>query len=154
MAGPHPGELSLESLQPGDAEFRRTMWRYWGELGVQPNPEWAARYLQRIDAEQGLERFTFWAALDGQRCGFGMVRLQTDWLLPERRIGYIAEFYVFPAFRRRGVGRRLAARLIALARERGAEDVELDVLPTNRRGLAFWQSLGFSLSHYHLRLGR
>lgn len=146
--------LTLTQMQSGDPDFRQTMWRYWRELGVDPNPVWAAHYLERIDAEQGRERFTFWAHRDGERCGFGMVRVTPDWLLPERLIGYIAEFYVFPAHRRRGVGRWLAGRLIEFARARGAEDIELDVLPSNRRGMAFWQATGFTLSHHHLRLGR
>jgi ribosomal protein S18 acetylase RimI-like enzyme len=154
MAARRTPEIQLQPLQPGDEEFRQTMWRYWRELGVNPNPVWAARYLARIDAEQGTERFTFWAVAGGERCGFAMVRMQPDWLLPERTVAYIAEFYVFPAFRRRGIGRLLAGRMIEFARSRGAEDVELDVLPTNRRGLQFWQAVGFSLSHHHLRMTR
>jgi aminoglycoside 6'-N-acetyltransferase I len=154
MAARRAPEVDLQPLQAGDAEFHRTMWRYWRELGVDPNPVWASRYLARIDAEQGADRFTFWASTGGERCGFAMVRLQPDWLIPERTVGYIAEFYVAPTFRRRGVGRVLAERMITFARNRGAEDIELDVLPTNRRGMQFWQAVGFSLSHHHLRLTR
>ncbi len=154
MAARRVPELTLESLEPGDEEFRRTMWRYWRELGVDPNPVWATRYLGRIDEEQGVDRFTFWASTGGERCGFAMVRLQPDWLLPERIVGYIAEFYVIPTHRRRGVGRVLADRMVAFARGRGADDVELDVLPTNRRGMQFWQAVGFTLSHHHMRLDR
>ncbi|HVB10745.1 MAG TPA: GNAT family N-acetyltransferase [Bacillota bacterium] len=154
MAARRPPELQLTPLQPGDDEFRQTMWRYWRELGVDPNPLWAARYIARIDSEQGSDRFTFWCSTGAERCGFAMVRMQPDWLLPERTIGYIAEFYVFAAFRRKGVGRVMAERMIQFARDRGAEDVELDVLPTNRRGMQFWQALGFALSHHHMRLAR
>jgi ribosomal protein S18 acetylase RimI-like enzyme len=144
--------VDLEPLRPGDDQFVRQLALYWLELGIAPDPRWAARYVERTYEEQGGPRHTFWAVAAGRRVGFGMVRLEPDWLIPGRTNGYI--FYVFPAERRQGVGRALARRLVAFLRERGASAVELDVLPDNRAGMAFWRSLGFELSHHHLRLGR
>lgn len=147
-----PPVVELEPVQPPDGEFVRQLAVYWLELGIAPNAEWAARYIDRCYEEQGAARHTFWASCEGRRVGFGMVRLDPDWLVAGRLIGYICEFYVFPGERRRSVGTALARRLIAFLRERGAAGVELDVLPANRSGLAFWRSLGFALSHHHLRL--
>lgn len=144
--------VELEPISPPDEEFVRQLAVYWLELGIAPNAQWAARYVERTYAEQGGPRFTFWALCDGRRAGFGMVRLDPDWLLAERLAGYICEFYVFPAERRRGVGTALARALIAFLRQRGAVSIDLDVLPDNRGGMAFWRSLGFDLSHHHLRL--
>jgi ribosomal protein S18 acetylase RimI-like enzyme len=147
-----PG-IRLDPVRAGDEEFRRRMAEYWGELGVDPAPLWAARYFRRIFAEQGKTRFTYWALADGERFGFCMVRLDPDGLLPERLVGYIAEFYVFPSHRRRGLGRALAHLLVRWLRERGAHSVELDVLPSNVRAQRFWESVGFVITYHHYRLG-
>jgi len=50
------------------------------------------------------------------------------------------------AWQGRGIGQRMMAKLIAVARSRGLERMYGDVLSTNRRMLAFCRQLGFALA--------
>ena len=45
-----------------------------------------------------------WIEADGRRAGFAMLRTYVDWPREDRRVASIAEFYVLPDLRRRGIG--------------------------------------------------
>ena len=68
--------------------------------------------------------------------GYVLFRQDAEWL-------YLRQFFIVPAFRRKGLGK--------LAVEKLREDVwsnkrlRLEVLVNNARGVAFWQSVGFSV---------
>ncbi len=144
--------MRLEAVQVGaDAEFDARLRAYWRDLGAVPTPAWHARYTARLREEEGRTRYTFWGVEGGRRIGLVMLRLDADWVYPEHRAGYIAEFTVFAPWRRRGFGRRLFLLAQAWFRERGCSQIELDVLPNNRAGMAFWRSLGFALMYHRLR---
>src|SRR5687768_15848016 len=51
--------------------------------------------------------------------------------------------YVRPDFRRYGVGRALALRIIEEARTRGFRAMRLDTLPSMRKAMQLYESLGF-----------
>jgi GNAT superfamily N-acetyltransferase len=55
---------------------------------------------------------------------------------------YLEDLFVFPAFRGRGVGRRLLAHLAATALERGYGRLEWAVLDWNADAIRFYESLG------------
>jgi ribosomal protein S18 acetylase RimI-like enzyme len=66
--------------------------------------------------------------------------------LPSAEFGrtlMIQDFFVDPAFRRRGIGRALAARLMEEAKAMKIEQISLEILPTNEMAAAFWRSVGF-----------
>ena len=56
---------------------------------------------------------------------------------------YLAELYVAPARRGRGLGRALMEAAIALARERGAAWMDLGTSETDVAARALYESLGF-----------
>jgi ribosomal protein S18 acetylase RimI-like enzyme len=56
---------------------------------------------------------------------------------------FVAELYVRPADRDRGLGRRLAARAEAFAKERGSYKMELKVLAGNEAAIRFYAALGY-----------
>jgi len=55
---------------------------------------------------------------------------------------YLEDLFVFPEYRRRGLGRRLLTHLARTAVERGYGRVEWAVLDWNENALAFYRSLG------------
>jgi ribosomal protein S18 acetylase RimI-like enzyme len=126
---------------------------YWRDLGVEPSERWHRRYLSRLREEEGKSRFTFWGYAGDQRVGLVVLRIDHDWVDPDRRVGYVAEFMIFSDFRRRGWGRGLFAAAGAWLVTRGCKDLELDVLPTNGPAMAFWKALGFQPAYHHMRWG-
>jgi len=57
---------------------------------------------------------------------------------------YLAELYVVPAMRGRGLGRALMKAAIEFARERGADYMDLGTAETDVAARALYESLGFS----------
>jgi ribosomal protein S18 acetylase RimI-like enzyme len=57
---------------------------------------------------------------------------------------YVAELYVVPARRRQGHGRALMEAAMQLARERGADYMDLGTAETDTAARALYESLGFS----------
>ncbi len=60
------------------------------------------------------------------------------------RRGYIHHLAVHPDYRRRGIGRELAARCLAALREAGIQKCHLFVFGENRNGRQFWQNTGWT----------
>lgn len=56
---------------------------------------------------------------------------------------YLAELYVVPERRGRGLGRALMLAVIDAARERGADRIELGTSDDDRVAIALYESLGF-----------
>ncbi len=143
--------VRLVPLKLDDPAFRRHLLAYWAELGAKPDAAWTNHYLSRINALEGNGRWSFWGVSDQGQVGFALLRTEADWLFPERRGGYIAEFTVFPGHRRQGIGRALYRRVEEYLRGQGCLNIELDVLPTNGVGMLFWRKQGFDLAHHRMR---
>jgi ribosomal protein S18 acetylase RimI-like enzyme len=101
------------------------------------------RYAEALRADPSSQEL-LWVEVDGTRAGFLLLRAFEDWPDPNRTIIDIADCYVMPAYRRRGVGRKAIEALVARERERGTALIEASVLRANADALAFWQSLGFA----------
>ena len=80
------------------------------------------------------ERHAMLIDVAGQTAGFVLFRALDDGPQPHHEL---AEFYVMPRFRRRGVGRAAARQ--AFEMKRGHWRVAQ--LPSNLPGIAFWQSV-------------
>ncbi len=88
-------------------------------------------------------RELLWIVADGERVGLAMVRIMDDWPDATSLVAEIAEFYVVPSHRRRGIGRAAVESLLAEHRRRGTALVEAGILRDNEGALAFWAGLGF-----------
>lgn len=90
-----------------------------------------------------LDSSIFVAEGDGGIVGMavGTVRKQ-DTFFELRRFGYVSDLVVAPAFRRRGVGRRLYERVALWLRGMGIVVVRLHVALRSPEARAFWKSLG------------
>jgi ribosomal protein S18 acetylase RimI-like enzyme len=57
---------------------------------------------------------------------------------------YLQELYVVPALRGRGIGRALLERTIEVARERGADGIDLNTGETDTAARGLYESMGFT----------
>lgn len=57
---------------------------------------------------------------------------------------YLQELYVIPSLRGRGTGRALLERAIELAREKGADGIDLNTGETDTAARALYESMGFT----------
>jgi ribosomal protein S18 acetylase RimI-like enzyme len=63
---------------------------------------------------------------------------------------FICDVYVREPYRGRGVAKELVDRLRAWARETGCEEFSLDTHVDNDRAIAFYETLGFETTQYHM----
>jgi ribosomal protein S18 acetylase RimI-like enzyme len=90
----------------------------------------------------------FLALTDEKAAGCVALRPQDGGFCEMKRL------FVRPAFRRQGVGRLLAQRVIASARECGYSEMRLDTLPFMEGALLLYEALGFVRcpAYYETRL--
>lgn len=77
------------------------------------------------------------ASWDGELAGCVAMHAYGDAICEMKRL------YVRPEFRKYGVGRALALRIIEEARGRGFRAMRLDTLPTMGKAMQLYESLGF-----------
>lgn len=143
--------MTLEPISAGDARFRDWMRRYREEtVGEPPSEVWLDKYLEVLFADQGRRRHIWWGVDKGRKVGFAVVVLSKHWADQARTQAQIGEFFVYPEYRREGVGRRLAEALIAWLKESGANEIQSGVVAGNLRGLRFWEAVGFQIARYSL----
>jgi ribosomal protein S18 acetylase RimI-like enzyme len=110
------------------------------------SPEALARRMEEV---QGLET-AFLGDWEGEAAGLLVLRIAPtlsgadDW-------AEIAEMYVRPQFRRRGIGRALVEAALACGRNRGCREFHLLVDPSNEAGQAFYAKLGFQVDSWEMR---
>lgn len=81
------------------------------------------------------------ASLDDVPAGFALYFQNYSTFLAQPGL-YLEDLFVRPAYRGRGIGRRLLTQLATVARERLCGRVEWAVLDWNESAIGFYQSLG------------
>jgi GNAT superfamily N-acetyltransferase len=143
--------MELEYVSGDDKKFRDWLRRYREEtVGEPPPDEWLDAYLKHIFLEQGKNRHIWWGVDAGKKVGFAVAILTPQAPDKSKVQGMVAEFFIYPEYRREGVGRRLAEAVIAFLHERGANDIHASVTAGNVRGLRFWEACSFQISRYVL----
>lgn len=114
-----------------------------------PPVEWVTYvYEQSISGERN-----YWLALlDSNIVGFVDFKVIPFHQGSEQKFARIFDFFIRPSFQRCGYGTQLARQVISSANEQGAISIELNVLPDNKAALNFWQSLGFTIHLYALKM--
>ncbi len=68
--------------------------------------------------------------------------------LPSAELGRVMnlhDFFVRPAYRRKGVGRALVKHLLEECRLTHVDEINLEVTSSNKTAVAFWRAVGFEL---------
>ena len=100
-----------------------------------------AKNLRRLMASSGM--LTLVAEDEaGERAGFIMVGRSTS-VFTDQQQAFVYDIAVAPAFRRRGIGRRLMEHAEAYAREKGMEFITLMVDSRNEAARNLYAQLGF-----------
>lgn len=140
--------MKLEHVDPGDKKFRDWMRHYREEInGEAPPDDWLDQYLKVLFKDQGKTRHIWWAVDQSRKVGFAVATLQRG-MVDGRSQGMVAEFFIYPEYRREGLGRRLAEAVIEFLRTQGAGEVYAAVVAGNVRGLRFWEACGFQIARY------
>lgn len=104
-----------------------------------PGPTWLSRRIRRLIADGDT------LVLLGGRGpdGVAVLRFRRS-IWSEGLECYLAELYVVPERRGRGLGRALMRTAMELARERGADYMDLNTSETDLAARGLYESLGFS----------
>jgi len=130
-----------------DAELiARTMRAFNAEYDdPAPDQAWLAARVSELlarDTAVVLLEATPTGAAEGVADGFTLARLRPS-LWSDALEAYLAEVYVRPDLRGRGLGRRLMEATLAHLAERGATYVDLTTTNADEAAVALYESLGF-----------
>lgn len=132
----------LQSMN--ETEFRRFS-RYSFHNHAANVARTTGRAVEDVEAELGgpatsRSRDDLWliAREADEEVGYGWLRLD-----PRTRRAYVMDVHVLPAFRGRGLGRRLMAQVVEKAAGHGMTAIDLTVRPDNTAARQLYTSLGF-----------
>ncbi len=102
-----------------------------------PGPEWLTVRVAQLLAEDAAVLLA-----EPRLDGLAVLRFRTALWTPGLDC-YLAELYVVPEHRGRGIGRALMLESLETARRRGADRIELGTSEDDRAAVALYESLGF-----------
>ncbi|HLT37868.1 MAG TPA: GNAT family N-acetyltransferase [Enhygromyxa sp.] len=92
------------------------------------------------------------AWIDDELAGFAHAisrEVEQRWIRVGRRYVVIDNIAVGPRWQRRGLGAALVDAIAEWARQRGAQQLELDVWEANRGAAQFYEDIGFEVQRRH-----
>jgi len=152
MAGEHAAYRVLEAGERELGELTRMRLAWSADHGFAATDDFPERMRRWWDQQAGHRRA--WVARDVEGAAVGMANLLVFTRMPrpgvaDLRWAHVANVWVDPGHRRRGVGRLLMATVLAWSRERRV--VRL-VLNTSEVSLPLYRGLGFRPAHTLMRL--
>lgn len=155
--------VMIRPVQREDAAAIARLWQALTDEHVALDPQLpgatpgaAERYAERL-LERRDDPFTrtFVAETGGVVVGYvlgAILDLHPD-LFDYVESGFIADIYVEPAYRRRGIARRLFETMTRWFAEQGVTQTEWQVSAVNLDGLRFWEAVGGKPIMVRMRLG-
>lgn len=146
------GEVTIRRVRRRDESAIARLWEALSEYHLAlddrmpvPAEGAAERYAARL-IERRNDPYTraFVAEIEREVVGYvlgAVVDLHPD-LFEHVESGYIADIYVDPAYRRRGIARMLLTAIRGWLAEQGVQHIEWQVAATNPAGTAFWEAVG------------
>jgi len=155
MTEPTQPEPTLRDYRPhfdSDSDFDSEDWRAMHALDVvcfAPPFRFSRRVMRRFAETPGA--ITLLAEADGQLAGFCIAHIgskpiqdrQTGSQPIEARTAYVVTLDVAPAWRRKGLARRLMQQIESRAQAAGAQSMALHVFPGNVAALKLYEALGY-----------
>jgi GNAT superfamily N-acetyltransferase len=147
-------DITIRPAEPKDQETVARLWQALTDYHVRLDvrlptaapgaaENYAARLLERRDDP---DTRAFVAEVGGQVVGYilgAVIDLLPD-LFEYVDSGFIADVFVDPAYRRRGIARRLVETINAWFADRGVYRVEWQVATANPDAIRFWEAVGGS----------
>ena len=134
-------DARIAAAGPGDIEAVRALFEaYAASLPVDLAYQGFAAELAGLPDAYAPPAGALLLARDGDGTPLGCVALRP---LADPGLCEMKRLFVAPAGRGRGLGRALAAAVIAAARDRGYREMRLDSLPSMTTAVALYRSLGF-----------
>lgn len=152
MPDREPRTALIRPVEPRDEAAIARLWQMLTEHHVALDPRLpgvtggaAARYAARlIERRHDPATIALVAEVAGEAAGYllgAVIDLHPDLFEPVDA-GFIADIFVDPAFRGRGLARELVTTANQWFRQRGVQQVELQVAARNPAGMRFWESVG------------
>jgi GNAT superfamily N-acetyltransferase len=111
--------------------------------------DWEGRWLDHMAL--GDDRLILIARADRQAVGYINVEIIRDFGLFERIFGYVNHAFVRSEWRSQGIGRAMLTVTEVWCRERGVDQLQLDVWAANKLASRFWTLAGFELQSMTMR---
>ena len=156
------GDVLIREVAPRDEAAIARMWQELTDYHVALDPRLpgatpgaAERYAERLlERRDDAFTHTFVAEVDGAVIGYvlgAVIDLHPD-LFDHVDSGFIADIYVDPAHRRRGIARGLVEAINAWFAEQGVQHAEWQVAAANTDGIRFWEAISGSAIMVRMRI--
>ncbi|NDJ76898.1 MAG: GNAT family N-acetyltransferase [Chloroflexi bacterium] len=145
-------QTTVRPVAPADKAAIAQLWQALTDYHVALDPRLPAatpgaaeRYADRlVERRDDPMTCVYVAEIDGQVIGYilgAIIDLYAD-LFEHSNVGFIADVFVEPAFRRQGIARQLVDRVNAWLVEQGIRHTEWQVAAANTGGIRFWEAVG------------
>ncbi len=130
-----PETLTFREAVPGDLRFLADMNHKLIRDEGHRNPMNVSQLAERMAGFLSIDYHAVIFSFDSADCGYALYRFDPDYV-------YLRQFYIDPAFRRRGLGTDAFQALLS-EKWLSSPRVRIDVLTANHPAIDFWRSLGF-----------
>ena len=159
-----PEDVTIRMVEPRDQEIIARLWEALSVYHTQLDsrmPQMAvgapAAYASRlVEVRDDVQTHAFVAEIEGAVVGYvlGAVVDLTPDLFEHEDVGFIADIYVEPEHRRRGIARQLFQAICGWFAAQDVRQIEWQVAVANSDARRFWEAVGGRALTVRMRLSR